>query len=404
MNIPNTETAAAQDSAEIEWQAPIKEGADELNRRHAEMRSRCPVAHGVDGKTAGHVWTVFRRADIMAVARDPATYSNGQRVRLAARRVPLESDPPEHTELRRLLQTFFTPKQVQAFEPITSAIVDKVLAPFIAKGGGDFAVEVARKLPTQVLLARIGQPVADWSDVKDWSEDTLPREFKDADDERRFVAADERLWAYSRAVVEDRKAHPCDPSADIVSAMLQGVVGGQPIDESLVVGCVRLLLAAGHDSTTQALGICAHYLAQRPALQQQLRENPGLVKPAIEEMLRLESPVVAMPRIVARDTTLNGRVLRAGDKVMLNWSSANHDEDGFESVEEFRLDRGANAHLAFGFGIHTCLGAPLARQELRLVLETLLAATRSFSLEGPPELMNMTHYGFDRLPMRIESA
>ena len=395
-------TAQVSSSSANNWEPPTKASATELNEIHAEMRARCPIARGADPRTGTAVWTLFRRSDVMAAAQDNETFSNGKRVRLSARRIPLESDPPEHTALRRLLQPFFAPKHLSQFEPVTQQLVDLSVGAFIKAGGGDFARMVARRLPTQVVLARIGQPVDDWVQIKQWSEDTVPRKFKNDADEQLFAQSDRALWNYSRMVVEKRKAQLLDSENDILSAVLTAEIDGNKVDEELVVGCVRLLVAAGHDSTTQALGICVHYLARRPELQERLRKEPTLIRAAIEEILRLESPVVAMPRIATRDTELLGCPIHAGDKLMLNWSSANHDQDGLADAETFRLDRGVNAHLAFGHGIHSCLGAPLARQELRLTLERMLASSRNFHVDGLVEMMNMAHYGFERLPVRVE--
>jgi cytochrome P450 len=367
------------------------------------MRSNCPVGHSTDPRSGQAVWTVFRREDVMAIARDTVTFSNGQRRRLSARRIPLESDPPEHTALRKVLMPFFSPATVLGLEPLVREIVDAALAPFIAAGGGDFAQTVCRQVPTQVLLERLGQSRGDWEQVKDWSEATTPMESRPPQALQRFEQADAALWAYSEGAVRSRAQQPRDPRTDPISALLAAEVGGQRIARDLVVGFVRLAVAAGHDSTSQAMGICAHYLATHPQLQQQVRASPALVAPVVDEILRLRSPVVAMPRIVTRDVTVRGCPMKAGDRVMLNWASANHDEDGFPQADTLDLTRQTRAHLAFGHGVHTCLGAALARQELRLCLEGLLAATREIRLEGPVRMMEMIHHGYMRLPLAIQA-
>jgi len=166
---------------------------------------------------------------------------------------------------------------------------------------------------------------------------------------------------------------------------LRGQIDGVPVDEGLVAGMVRLLLAAGHDSTTSALGICLHHLARNPEAQAQLRANPAGIPDAIEEMLRVRAPVIQMPRVVTRDTELCGQVLKTGDRVLLAFASGNRDAEKFENADEYQLDRSPNRHLSFGTGIHVCIGNGLARQEIRVALEELLGRTQMFGLSAEPQ-------------------
>jgi cytochrome P450 len=184
--------------------------------------------------------------------------------------------------------------------------------------------------------------------------------------------------------------------------MLAARVDGEPLDQELIVGVVRLLIAAGHDSTTSAVGITLHYLARNSADQQRLRSDPALIPAAIEEMLRLETPVLAMPRIVAHDTVLHGRELKQDDRVMLYWASGNRDPQAFARPDEPRMDRKPNQHLAFGYGIHKCVGAPLARLELRIALEEWLRRTRAFGLSGEPTMEPWHRFGPRHLPVWIK--
>jgi cytochrome P450 len=179
---------------------------------------------------------------------------------------------------------------------------------------------------------------------------------------------------------------------------------GEPLDEALIAGVVRLLIAAGHDSTTSAVGIALHYLARHRDDQQRLRENPALIPPAVEEILRLETPVLTMPRVVAHDTVIRDRELKQGDRVMLYWASGNRDSDAFDSPDEPHLDRKPNQHLAFGYGIHKCIGAPLARLELRVALEEWLRRTHAFGLAGEVTVEPWHRFGPRHLPLWIKTA
>ncbi|MBF9033309.1 cytochrome P450 [Rhodobacterales bacterium HKCCE2091] len=385
-----------------DWDPEILRPFAERMDLYDDLRQRCPVALSKDGRTGRRVWSLMRHADIQSAVRDTDRFSNGKRLRLDGRRPPLESDPPEHTRFRRILQSFFTPKRMEAFRPVSEALADDLLATVHASGGGDLAVEVARPLPAQVLLTLLGQPKEDWEAIKSWSDDLRPQSLDD-DAQTAVRASDANLWSYSRAVIADRQASPRPIDSDPVSALLAGGADREPLDPDLVTGTVRLLLAAGHDSTTQAIGICLHHLATTPEDQATLRADPAMIRAAVEEMLRLRTPIVAMPRIVAQDTDLGGRILGAGDRVMLNWASANRDPAAFDRPGECVLDRRPNPHMVFGSGIHTCIGAPLARQEIHVVLERLLAATTSFTLDGEPAIARMQHFGYTSLPVRLEA-
>jgi cytochrome P450 len=357
-----------------------------------------------DGWSLPEFWSLFRYEDIARVVDEPATFANASVARLGIRRVPLESDPPEHPQVRRLLMPLFAPKAMARVEPASREIAGECLDALMGNGGGDAVALVSRPMPTQVLLTWLGQPRSDWAEIKAWADASRPQRVRDEAHRAEIEAAEKALWDYSWAVLRDRQASPRPVEQDPVSAMLAGEIDGARLPEELAVGMVRLVLAAGHDSTSQAIGICIQFLAAHPEEQQRVRSEPGLLRTAIDEILRLESPVVAMPRTVTKPVELHGRTLEPGDRVMLNWASANRDEEAFEGADECRLDRFPNRHLAFGAGIHRCAGAPLARQELRVVLEELLSRTRAFGLAGEPTVQNMHQYGFTSIPLWVEPS
>jgi len=360
---------------------------------HARLRETCPVA--LQKSELGALrsgWLVTRYEDIVAVARDTETFA--QPVRWPGQaRPPLESNPPEHRQYRALLQPFFMPKALELFEPISRRLATSMVSALLETNGGDFARDLARPLPPQVMLARLNQPTEDWQRVKECSEASFLQGSKDPGDMATYEAANTYLWDYSYKVVADRQSSPRNPQDDMICAMLTGKIDGAPVDDRLVAGVVRLLLAAGHDSTTSALGICLHHLAQSPDAQAQLRANPAGIPNAIEEMLRVQAPVIQMPRIVTRDTELGGQALKAGDRVLLAFASGNRDPEKFENPSEYQLDRTPNRHLSFGTGIHVCIGNGLARQEIRITLEQLLARTRMFGLSAEPQREFWHPYG-----------
>jgi cytochrome P450 len=247
----------------------------------------------------------------------------------------------------------------------------------------------------------LGQPREHWLTVKEMSNDTRARARTDAASQEVFAKADDGLWAYADRMIADRELHPRSEQSDIVSALLMAEIDGKPIERAQVIGIIRLLIAAGHHSTSRAVGICIHYLATHPTLQEELRAHPTLIRPAIEEILRLESPVVAMPRRLTHAVELHGRQLACDEVVMMNWASANRDPETFDHADEFDLSRKSKQHMVFGSGIHLCIGAALARQELQIVLEELLSRTRRFELSAPATYEDIDHHGYAAVPLRL---
>jgi cytochrome P450 len=389
--------------AEPDWEPRSRSVTDRMAEVHADLRARCPFPFAAASPGLREFWSALRYEDIQHIARDTTTFANAFRPRLPIRRVPLESDPPEHTQIRKTFAMHFTPRRLAEMEVHSRRFAIELLTPLLKAGGGDFAHEFARPLPPQVLLTLIGCSREDWVEIKDACDDSLRYLTPDPDGPALSKAADETLWAYSRRVLDERKRVQRDPATDALTALMHARIDGQPIDEELVLGFVRLLVAAGHESTTSALSICLHHLARNTDDQARLRVNPALIPAAIEEMLRYESPVLMMPRTVTRDTELGGRSLKAGDMLFLNWASANRDGQAFEHPDQCQIERSPNRHLAFGFGIHTCLGAALARLELRVALEELLGRTEAFTLAGPVVHEDWHTYGVRSLPLSVRA-
>lgn len=369
---------------------------------HAALRSRCPVAYSERGDG---FWSLLRYDDIVQAARDTQTFSNARTSRTPLRRqIPLESDPPEHTVFRRFLQTYFRPERLAALEPLVRKIVADLLAPLLARGHGDFIPELAYPLPARTLCAFLGQPDDDWLELKRMADELYRSDNRFSGQGDGGQAALEALYGYARSIVYARRAAPRDPADDLTSGLLLMAVDGQRLDEETIVGVLRLLLTAGHNSTTSALGIVALYLAEHPEVQDQLRAAPGQLPNAIEEILRWQTPVQFLPRVLTRDVEVRGRCLRKGDEVALVWASGNRDEAAWEQADQCLLDRDTKRSLVFGYGIHKCIGAPLARLELRVAFELLLAQTSRFTLAGPVARSHWPRYGVTTLPLTVPSS
>lgn len=379
------------------------EDFDSAHRDYARLRRECPVAH-TEG--LGGFWAVSRYEDVRRVASDWAQFSTRTqnvvpKVAFTGRRPPLHLDPPEHTPFRQAINPLLSQERVSRLEAETRAFARQMLAPLVARGGGDICTEFSSFLPVRVFGLWMRMP-AHWLD-------TLH------DDGRAFVLAVHRnelelmketslrLYEMARDLVRLRREAPEDPAIDPTSALLAAVHQGKPLPEDLLIGAVRQILVVGIVAPMVMVGSMAVHLARDPALQQQLRDDPSLVPAAVEEFLRLYTPYRGFARTAVRDTEIGGRTIRADEPVALLYCSANRDESVFPDGDRFILDRpNISEHLAFGRGPHNCPGLHLGRMELRVALAELLAATpRGFSLDGAITFSRWPEIGPLTVPLRF---
>jgi cytochrome P450 len=380
---------------ESEWDPTAYEDVADRMAQMADIRRRCPVAYT---EARGGQWTVSRYKDLVAVASDPATFSNGKAPRFGRRLPPLEVDPPEHSIFRRALQSFWLPSRMRKLEPSIQAATDSLLHPLLERGEGDLARGLAYPLPVMALCAQLDISFEHWEQVKTWAEESLGAESPDAEERALAKVAHDHLMSLASRIVSERRLNPRDPEDDITSAMLALEIDGEPIDDDLVAGVLRLLISAGHNSTTNALGNTFLYLATNQDAQDALRAAPEKIPVAVEELLRWESPVQEMPRWATADAEIHGRSIREGDRLGMLWAAGNRDEEIFPEPDACILDRKPNRHLAFGYGIHTCIGAPMARMELKIAVRELLSRTRRFEVAGEVVRKPYHHMGVSHLP------
>ncbi|MGI5326945.1 cytochrome P450 [Actinomadura nitritigenes] len=346
-------------------------------------------------------WALTRYDDIARAVRDTATFSSG----LGPPRLgpvpspPIEVDRPEHTAYRRVLQPFFSPEHIRRLEPRVRDLAVSMLDPLIASGSADFAEAFSYPFPARVLSLLLGLPGDDWAMLKDLAEEFFKAGEERDNDPGRRDRANEALLDYGRQLIAERRRMDLDPREDLVTGLLHAEMNGRPLSEEAVVGVMRLLLSAGHNSTTSSLGICALHLARDPGLQDELRRRPERLPAAIEEFLRHETPVMTTPRALAKDVEVGGRMMRAGEQVMLVWASANRDEEHFAEPDRCVIDRAPNDHMVFGRGIHRCLGQPVALMEIRVALEELLSRTSRVEVAGEVKRTNWERYGVTALPL-----
>jgi cytochrome P450 len=276
----------------------------------------------------------------------------------------------------------------------------EMLQPLLETGQGDFARELADPLPTRVLCHLLGLPDEDWGLINDMAArlHRVGAERRDNPGQRAALGGELHEYA-NRLIAARRQAVARD---DVIGALLAARIEGGPLTDAAITGIVMMLISAGHNTTTSLLGNMVARLAADSGEQQRLRETPAAIAAAIEECLRLESPQQAMPRIATRDIELAGCPVRAGDHVWPVFGAANVDPAAFDDPLEYRPGRRPNRHLAFGKGLHRCIGAPLAQLQGRVVLEELLAATSAVTLAGPVTRPGWPRMGVSTLPVRLQ--
>jgi cytochrome P450 len=378
---------------EPDWDPLAPPALDDPVPAMAELRERCPVAWT---DRAGGFWAVTRYEDIRRATRESETFVNGGGPQWGKARPPLEVDRPVHTHFRRLLQPYFHKRRIAELEPRVREFVVEMLQPLLDAGGGDVAPTLTYPLPARVLAEFLHLPDGAWEFLKAWSEELYENEEGRGGNPARVREMSEQLYAYAAELVARRKADPLPPDEDVVSGLL--VADGVAEDD--VVQVLRLLLTAGHNSTTSALGVCILAVARAAEVQRRLREDPSLIPSAVDELMRLETPVMAMPRWAAHDAELGGREIAAGDQLFLVWQAANRDPEFWgETADTCVLDRSPNPHLVFGHGLHRCIGDVVALLELRVALEELLGRTGWIELAGEPVRTTWVRYGVSALPL-----
>ena len=362
------------------------------------MRENAPVYWDA----AGEVWGIARYEDVLAVSRDPPTWrtSGGIRPDSPAMSYMIDMDDPDHRKRRALVNKGFTPRRVQEREPRIREISIDLLERARARGRFDFVRDVAAWLPLVVIGDMLGVDPADHARLLAWSEamvlgtgaTTLER-MQDA------AQAFEEYVAYQRRVLADRRVRPRD---DLVSILVHAEVDGERLSDDELLMETLLLLIGGDETTRHVLSGGMYQLLLHPAQRDALARDFGKIPTAVEEMLRWVSPIQNMARTAAHDVWLRGQQIRAGQKALLLYPSANRDAAVFVDPFRFDVTRTPNEHVAFGVGAHFCLGANLARLELRVLLEEALprlAGLELASSDPPPLRASNFISGLESLPV-----
>jgi cytochrome P450 family 142 subfamily A polypeptide 1 len=375
--------------------------ADDPHEVWAWMRKEAPVYYD----EAAAVWGIAKYDDVLAVEKDPATFSSHRAPRPHGMHLPMmiSMDDPEHRQRRGLVNRGFTPRRIAEMEPTVVSLCEQILDRICERGECDFVWDVAAPLPLMVIADLLGFELDTHDDLLRWSDDLMRATTAHPTPEqaRAGFEAMTGFREFQLGVIAQRRAEPRD---DLISKLCLAEIDGEGLDDESIVNEALLILIGGDETTRHVISGGVLALLERPAQLAQLAAEPDLVPIAVEELLRWVSPVKNMARTVTRDVELRGRRLRMGDQVMLFYPSANRDEEVFTDPDRLDVRRDPNPHLAFGFGTHFCLGASLARLELRAMLRAVLDRLPGLALAGRSSLeyrpSNFVS-GLESLPVRF---
>ena len=367
------------------------------------MREQAPVMRD----EARGVVSAFSYDEVQRVLSEWAVFSSERAMRGGGGHPLSESmistDPPRHRQLRNLVTQAFTPRSVAALAPRIDGIVRELLDSVVPAGRMDIVDDIAYPLPVIVIAELLGIPPQDRAQFKRWS-DAVVTAARDSQEAVERLDLHREMAAYFGRVIEERRRQPGN---DLVSGLVAAQVDGQHLTDMELLGFCMLLLVAGNETTTNLISNAILCFDERPEVYDELREHPETIPDAVEEVLRYRSPVQMMMRTAVQDTVLGEQRIREGDTVLAWIGSANRDERQFPDAARFDIHRTPNRHLAFGHGIHFCLGAPLARLEARIALEALVRRTRNMRRVPGVELEplgSFVVFGVRHLPVTFDPA
>lgn len=370
------ERKAVEDWA-TDWDHHHRDWVDDPYPIWEKLRASCPMAH--TNRYNEGVWLPLRYADVARIAHDTEVFSNGHDGMTAggtSPRVPMppiSSDPPDHTEIRRAILPFFAPKRIEMWSSPIEGHCNELAAAIAERGHGDAAVDYAQHIPVHAIAAILGVDPADGDLFRGWIRRFS--ELGDLDPDLRRQTTEE-ITDYLLAEISDRRATPGD---DLISHLTQVTIEGDTLDDDLIRQICVLQLLAGIDTTWSAIGASLWHLATHRLDRARLVAEPELIPTAVEELLRAYAPVHVVRRVTQK-ASVNGIEVEPGDSVMLAFPIACRDPDVFEQADRVVIDRERNRHVAFGIGIHRCLGSNLARMEIQTALAAWLRHIPDFEL------------------------
>ena len=380
----------------------------------ALLRAEDPV-HWQEKRPGRGFWSVTKYDDVLAVYRDAQTFisSRGNLLHFAAsdddagglKHSMILKDPPRHQQMREIVSRRFTPRAVATLADRVRAIASTIVDSVVERGECDFVSDIAARLPTAAICDLLGIGPEHWDMLLATTNESIGRlepEYSRGRSGRETVMdACARAARVFAELIKERRAKPGD---DLMSVLIGGAMAGAALSDAEIIANAYLLILGGQETTRNATSGGMLALIENPAEQRKFMANPA-APAAVEEFLRWTSPVTNIMRVAARDTEIGGKKIRAGERVVLWNLSANRDEDQFDRPERFDVERAPNNHVAFGYGEHFCLGAHLARLEMRVMFDQVTSRLNEVELAGPIErLRSNSIAGIKRMPIRFKPA
>jgi cytochrome P450 len=410
-------TPTMDDAAKVLADPTAYADDERLHAALTHLRANNPVAR-VDNRPYRPFWAITKHADIMAIERDNELFINEPRPVLVTAegddmaKAQLESgmglrtlihmDDPHHRKVRAIGADWFRPKAMRDLKVRVDELAKRYVDKLRDVGPEcDFVTEIAVNFPLYVIMSLLGLPESDFGRMH-----ALTQELFGGDDDeyKRGSTPEEQLqvllefFAYFTQLTASRREHPTD---DLASAIANGRIDGEPLSDVDTASYYVIVATAGHDTTKDAISGGLHALIENPGELRRLRDDPELMPTAVEEMIRWSTPVKEFMRTATADTTVRGVDIAKGESVYLAYVSGNRDEEVFDEPFRFDVSRNPNKHVAFGYGVHFCLGAALARMEMSSLFAELIPRLDSIELAGPPELSATTFVGgLKHLPIR----
>ncbi|MGE4534513.1 cytochrome P450 [Halomonas sp.] len=381
------------DTHQQDWDPRAEEVLDDQIAAYDRMRTRCPVAFSDYLQ-----WSLLRHADVRRVLEDHVTFSNAASRHLS---VPNAMDPPEHTRFRRLIEPYFGPAAMAEFAPRCRAIAGAVVDRLPADGEVEAMAAMGQDFALEIQCAFMGWPATLHEPLRAWVQRQQAATL--AQDREALGELALEFDGVIREQLASRRAAGADAPDDVTTRIMNETVEGHALADEEIVSILRNWTVGELGTISASIGILARYLAANPELQGRLRADRRLLPAAIDEILRLDAPLMSNRRVVTRPVEIGGRRLAAGERLTILWGSANRDETVFEAPDEVRLDRDPKDNLLYGAGIHVCPGAPLARMELHDFMDALLDATLDIALlPGRPAVRALYPAGgYSAVPLHV---
>ncbi len=407
MSIPTMDDAA-------KVLADPKAYADEtgLHAALTHLRAHAPVSW-VEVPDYAPFWAITKHADIMEIERANDVFTNSPRPVLVTRegdeqqaavgiKTLIHMDDPQHRDFRAIGANWFRPKAMRALKERADELAVQFVDKMAAEGPEcDFVQQVAVNYPLYMIMTLLGVPEADFTSMLRWTQELFgneDEEFQRGTSKEEQMMALLEMFQYFSELTAKRREHPTD---DLASTIANATINGEPLSDIETVSYYAILAAAGHDTSSASISGGMHALIAYPDQLARLRDDPALMPLAVEEMIRWTTPVKEFMRTAQRDYDIRGVRIAAGDSVLLSYVSANRDDEVFDEPFRFDIGRNPNKHIAFGYGVHFCLGAALARLEVNSFFSALLPRLESVELTGTPAHIATTFVGgLKHLPIR----